>query len=104
MTSRTMAFCGLVLGSAAALGAQALSYGLVYPAATYETKAPLAAAVLLGALTAMGAAGLCLRALRRSSEESERFFARLGIMLSCFFLFVILAGFGIPNLFLGPKD
>jgi hypothetical protein len=88
----------------AALGSQVLSYGLVYPAAEGGSKLPLALSLLAGALLAALAGGLSLRAHRQAVLHSERFLALLGIVLSCFFLFVVVVGFGLPDLFLGTKD
>jgi hypothetical protein len=88
----------------AALGSQVLSYGLVYPAAARASKVPLVLALLAGVLLAAFAAGLSLRAHRQAVLRSERFLALLGLVLSCFFLFVVVVGFGLPDLFLGTKD
>ena len=104
MTTRTSVALALTLATAATLGTQVLMYGLVYPAGASGTKTPLGLAWCGGALLASMAAFVCWRALRRSRTDSERFVALLGLLVSGFFLFVVLAGFGIPNLWLNPRD
>jgi uncharacterized membrane protein (UPF0182 family) len=101
---RGRAFLALLFGALAALGTQVLSYGLVYPAGNQGSKLPLVLALINGALLAAVAAWLSVRAHRRATLESERFLALLGIVLSCFFLFVVVVGFGVPDLFLGTND
>ena len=104
MSSRNSAFLALVIGTAATLCAQVLSYGLVYPAGARHSKSPLALALLGGALGVGFAAWLSFGAYRRASLPAERFLALLSLVLSAFFLFVVLAGFGIPDLMLGVRD
>jgi hypothetical protein len=101
---RGRAFLALVIGALAALGTQVTSYGLVYPAADRGTKLPLVLALVAGVLLAAFAACLSLRAHRRATLASERFLALLGLVLSCFFLFVVVVGFGVPEIFVGTKD
>ena len=104
MNQRANAFSAIVLGSVAALGALTASYGLVYPARAHGSKLPLGLALLAGALSACLAGWLALAAHRRATRESERFLALLGMILSAFFLFVIVFGFGIPDLVLQARD
>jgi hypothetical protein len=60
---------------------------------------------LLGGVALCGiAVWLSIRALRGAAVHSVRFLALLSFALSAFFLFVVLVGFGIPNLFLSPLD
>src|SRR3954469_15505790 len=101
---RGRAFLALVIGAVAALGTQATSYGLVYPAADRGTKSPLVLALVAGTLLAALAAWMSVRAHRRASMPPERFLALLALVLSCFFLFVVVLGFGVPDIFLGAKD
>ena len=103
MSPRKSALFALIIGSLAALGSQLLGYGLVYPAKALG-KSPLALAVFGGAAAAAGAIWLSARALQRSETQSERFVSQLGLLVACFFLFVIVFGFGIPDLLLSPKD
>lgn len=100
---RSRAFLAIVLGAVAALGAQLLCYGLVYPARS-QGKWPILLSLLAGGLLASIAAWLSARAHGNATGKSERFLALLGVVLSAFFLFVVLVGYGIPNLFLGPRD
>jgi len=104
MSSRTTAFCALTLAIVAALGSLSLSYGLVYPAGAQQTKAPIALSILAGALTAAVAGWLSARAHRSAALDSERFVAVLAGVISAFFLFVVVFGFAIPALILGPHD
>lgn len=104
MTPRNAVAAALTFASVAVLGSQVLSYGLVYPAGAAHTKSPIALAVLGGALLAGGCTIASFRALRRAQGDAERFTALLGLVLSSFFLFVVVVGFGIPSLFLSPKD
>jgi CHASE3 domain sensor protein len=104
MNSRSLGFSSLILGSGAALGALTASYGLVYPARANHTKAPLAVALLVGAVAACFAGWLALSAHRRATQRSERFLAIVGLVLSAFFLFVVVFGFGIPDLVLETGD
>ena len=104
MNSRSLGVSALVLGSAAALGALTTSYGLVYPARGQQNKAPLLLALVVGSVAACVAGLLSLAAHRRATQPSERFLAVLGLVLSAFFLFVIVFGFGIPDLGLGTSD
>jgi hypothetical protein len=104
MTTRNSVALALTLAAMATLGTQTLMYGLVYPAGSWGTKKPLALALAGGAALAVFSAFVCWRALRRSQLPSERFVALLGLVLSGFFLFIVLFGFGIPNFFLSPKD
>src|SRR5206468_2833670 len=101
MSSRSVAFGALALAGFAALGSQLLSYGLVYPAQS-RGQLPLVLSLAAGVVLAGVALGMSLAALRRAALPSERFLAVVSISLSCFFLFVVLFGFGIPNLFLAP--
>jgi hypothetical protein len=103
MSSRNVAFGALSLACFAALGSQVLSYGLVYPAQSHG-KLPLVLAVAAGAGLAALALGLSIGAFRRATLPSERFLAVISMALSCYFLFVVLCGYGIPNLFLTPAD
>jgi hypothetical protein len=103
VTPRKLVALSLALAIVAVLGSQILSYGLVYPAAA-AGKWPLAAALAAGATLASVSGALSWHALRRSAAGSERFVAGLGLALSGFLLFVVLFGFGIPDLFLGVKD
>jgi hypothetical protein len=104
MNTRPLALLGLVLGISAVLGSLTLSYGLVHVSARVGTRTPLVLAVALGAAAAALAAVFSLRSARRSASESERFFALLSLVLSAFFLFVIVLGYGLPQLFLRPED
>jgi len=104
MSTRTVTFASLALGSASVLGTLTLVYGLVYPSANAATKLPLLAAIVAGALLAQLAAAFSLRTLRRADTESERFFALLSLVSAVFFSFVIVFGFGIPALVLGVHD
>ncbi len=104
MNQRSLGFVSIALGSLAALGALTASYGLVYPAHGQHTKLPLWLALLAGALVACLAGGLSLAAHRRASGQSERFVALLALVLSAFFLFIVVFGFGIPNIVLGTGD
>ncbi len=104
MNPRSLSFWSLTLSSGAVLGALAASYGLVYPARGQHSKLLLALALLAGAFAACVAGWLSLAARRRAAHESERFLALLGLVLSGFFLFVIVFGFGIPNLLLEAHD
>ena len=104
MNSRRLGFSSLALGSAAALGALTASYGLVYPARASHSKAPLSMALLVGAVAACLAGWLALAANRRATQPSERFLAMIGLVLSAFFLFVVVFGFGIPDLILETGD
>ncbi len=104
MNQRSLGFSSLVLGSLSALGALTASYGLVYPARGQHSKLPLWLALLGGALAACLAGGLSLAAQRRAAHESERFLALLGLVLSAFFLFIVVFGFGIPDVILGTGD
>lgn len=102
--SRNRVAFALSLASAAVLGTQLLAYGLVYPAGAARTKTPIVLALLLGSLLAALAGGVSYRALRRAQGESERFTALLSLVISGFFLLVVVAGFGVPTVFLSPKD
>lgn len=104
MTPRNAVAAALTVASVAVLGTQILSYGLVYPAGAAHTKSPIGLAVLGGALLAGGCAVASFRALRRAEGDAERFTALLGLVLSGFFLFVVVIGFGVPSLILSPKD
>jgi hypothetical protein len=104
MKPRQSAFLALALATVAVLGSQVLSYGLVYPAKAEHSKLPLLLALSGGALAAIGAILLARLSLRRASLESERFIALLSLLLSAYLLFVVIAGFGIPELFLQAKD
>jgi hypothetical protein len=104
MSPRSLAFSSLTLGSVAALAALGASYGLVYPARAHHSKVPLALALAVGSLAACLAGWLSLTAHRRARQESERFLALLSLVLSGFFLFVIVIGFGIPDLILEARD
>lgn len=101
---RGRAFLALVVGALSALGSQVTSYGLVYPAADRGTKLPLVLALVAGTLLAALAAWMSVRAHRRAVVPAERFLALLVLALSCFFLFVVVVGFGVPNIFVGTKD
>jgi hypothetical protein len=104
MSQRSQAFLSVIVGSLATLGALTASYGLVYPARAQQSKVPLCLALLAGAIVACSAGWLALTAHRRARRESERFLALLGVVLSAFFLFVIIFGFGIPDLVLQARD
>lgn len=104
MNTRSLTLLALALGVSAVLGSLSLSYGLVYVSARLGDRTPLVLGTLLGAVTAAVAGALSLVAHRRASSRSERFFALLGLALSVFFLFVILLGYGLPQLFLRPED
>jgi hypothetical protein len=100
---RSVAFSALVVACFAALGSQLLSYGLVYPAQSHG-KLPLVLALLSGVLLAALSLAMSRAALRRAALPSERFLAVVSMAVCGFFLFVVLFGFGIPNLFLAPGD
>jgi hypothetical protein len=103
MSSRFLAVGGLVLGAFAVLASQVLSYGLVYPARSHG-KFPLYLALFGGVALCAVAAWLARRALRGEALESVRFLALVSFAISAFFLFVVLVGYGIPNLLLSPLD
>jgi hypothetical protein len=96
-----LALCSAVL---ATLGSQLLCYGLVYPAAARASKLPLVAGLALGASITLLSCLVSLISLRRAAVPAEKFFALLSAAVSGFLLFVVLAGFGIPQLLLGLKD
>lgn len=104
MNSRPRALGGLVLGTVAVLGTLSLAYGLVYPSGARGDKAPIAAAIVGGALAALLAVLLALFAHRGAVKESERFFALLALLVGAFFLFVVAFGFGLPAIVLGVHD
>jgi hypothetical protein len=104
MKPTVAAFLALALASITTLGAQVVSYGLVYPARAENSKFPLILALLSGTIATVCAIVLALVAFRRASLDSERFTALLSLLLGAFFLFVVVAGFGIPELFLEPRD
>jgi hypothetical protein len=104
MTPRSTAFFALTVAIVAALGSLSLSYGLVYPSGAHHSKVPIALSILAGALTAAVAGWLSARAHRHAALDSERFVALLAGVISAFFLFVIVFGFAIPALILGPHD
>ena len=94
----------IALSTAAVLGSEVLSYALVYPARPHGTRLGLMLALIAGSAMAGLASLISWRALHRSSRSADRFFALLGFVISLFFLFVLVAGFGIPQLILSPKD
>lgn len=104
MTPQNRVALAITLASAAVLGTQTLVYGLVYPAGSARTKAPIVLGLLLGSLLSSLAGAVSYRALRRARGEPERFAAVLGLALSGFFLLVVVVGFGVPTVFLSPKD
>lgn len=104
MSSRNGAFLALCIATAAVLGSQTLSYGLVYPSQSAHSKVPVLLGTLCGVLSSAVAIWLSARAKREASGPSERFMALLSLVLGCFFLFVVVAGFGIPVLFLAVRD
>ena len=103
MSSKVASFGGLALACFAALGSQLLSYGLVYPAQSHG-KLLLVLALAAGVGLAALALGLSIGGLRRAVLPSERFVAVISIALSCYLLFVVLFGYGIPDLFLTSTD
>ncbi|HEX3773344.1 MAG TPA: hypothetical protein VHV51_02710 [Polyangiaceae bacterium] len=103
MNPKLRAALSIALATFAVLGTQVLSYGLVYPA-RYASKWPLALALLAGSAIALGATGLSLQSLRGAATRAERFVALISLILSSFFLFVIIFGFGVPDLLLGATD
>lgn len=104
MSSRNAAFLALCLGTAAVLGSQTLCYGLVYPSQSAHNKLPIVLGALCGVLSSVVAIWLSARARRDAAERSERFMALLSLALGCFFLFIVVAGFGIPVVLLSPRD
>ena len=104
MKPRNSALLALALAAVAALGSQVLSYGLVYPAKAQHTRLPVVFGLLSGGVATSCAIALAFLALRRSSLTSERFVARLSLLVGVFLLLVVVAGFGIPALFLEAKD
>jgi hypothetical protein len=98
MNPRTFAASSIALASAAGLLTQGLSYALVYPARAQGSKLVVVLSLVAGGLLTAFAGFLSIHARRRSSLESERFLALIGIVLSAFLLFLIAFGFGIPSL------
>ncbi|WP_394845998.1 hypothetical protein LZC95_00865 [Pendulispora brunnea] len=99
MSARKLALLSLAAGPLAALGGQLLDYGLVYVARDHGTKR----ALFLGTMAAAALAGagllLAQRVHRRASlSRADRFVALLGMVLNAFFLFVVVAGYGLPAL------
>lgn len=104
MKPRRSALLALAVATVAGLGSQVLSYGLVYPAKAQHSRLPVLFGLLSGGVATTCAIALALLALRYSALKSERFVARLSLLVGVFFLLVVIAGFGIPVLFLEPKD
>jgi len=103
MNPRKASALALVLATFAVLSSQMLSYGLVYPA-RYLSKWPIVLGIVLGAALAFIAGALSLRSYRVAAPGGERFLAAIGLIVSGFFFFVIVLGFGIPSWVLGPRD
>ena len=104
MNSRSWAASAIALAGAAAPFTQAVGYALVHPARAQGSKLFVVLSLLAGGLLTAVAGWLSLHARRRSSVDSERFLALIGLALSAFFLFVIAFGFGIPSLVHGLRD
>lgn len=104
MKTSQYGLAALVVGTAAVLGTQVLSYGLVYPAANAHSRMPLWLALASGCSFGLLALLFALAAWRRANDKPQRFVALVGIAITGFFLFVIVFGFGIPTLVLNPQD
>jgi hypothetical protein len=86
----------------------AISYGLVYPAERWQSKAPLHWLALAAALACLGSIVLGWRGLQRSQRgpmldnaqrERTRFLATCGCLAGCFFLLAVAAQ-SVPALLL----
>jgi len=104
MNQRLVSCMSLSLATVAVLGTLSLAYGLVYPSGAHETKLPLAAAIVCGAVSARLAVAFGRRSHHHAASDSERFFAGLAWAAAAFFLFVIVFGFGLPALVVGVHD
>jgi hypothetical protein len=88
----------------------ALSYGLVYRAQRWQSKAPLYLVAVLAALPAIFAIVVGLRCLLRRAPstgsepvERQRFMAACACLAGAFFFLAVLAQ-GVPVLMLGLED
>ena len=102
MTPRSRAVLAVFVGPAACLVNLVVGYVL----SDRSSKVPMLAASAIAAVVA--AIGLLVSGgiLRRRTEvfEVDRFVAALGIATNAFFLFVVVVGFGTPEMLLGLAD
>jgi hypothetical protein len=111
MTSRTTAMLAIFVGPVAAAIAQLVSYALVHRAAVQGSRdmspgvtAVAASAVLIGLFLSWRAFRWRGGVQSTEVEGVDRFLAAVGVAMNLFFLFVIVAGFGLPQLILDPVD
>ena len=104
MNSRRALTLGPLLAVVTTFGTQLASYGLVYPAGARGNSALVVGALAIGAALVSVAVLLAFRALRRARGEAERFVGLLGLVLSGYLWLVVWVGFGLPALFLSPRD
>jgi hypothetical protein len=111
MSSRALSIFAIFLGPAVCAADQLAGYALSYRASIGGNRDIIYAVTGLAAALIIGGLLLSWRVLRthqRAAAEGtagvDRFLGVVGVATNLYFLFVVLVGFGVPQMLLRPTD